>query len=233
MARAKKKSFNGITGRIGDTVIYERNGMIVQRRIGISTKPATTPQKTQRTKFVIYNEFRGRIQELIKVGYASVAKLLHKTTNDVFSSHILNDCITGVKPDLNINYPNVLFSQGKMPDTTNIKVVQTTEGLNFTWDTTLISGEFRSDDQVMVLVYFPELGTAEFNVNAAKRGAGEVHINVYRRGKATIMETYISFKSERSTANSTYTGQFMLPATKKRSLEKSMVKSKKRNYGNL
>lgn len=233
MARAKKRAFNGLTGRLGDTVIYERNGKIVQRKIGIYTKPATTLQENQRTKMVIYNEFRAPVQELIKVGYASAAKALHKTTHDVFAAHILNDCITGAIPNLEIDYPSVLFSQGTMPATPDIKVVRTIEGLTFTWDTNLIAGKFRHDDQVMLLIYFPKPGTAEFDIYAAKREAGEVKINIHRRAKPTIIETYISFRSERSIANSTYTGRFTLPARKKRRSENAVIKSKKYNYGNL
>lgn len=231
MATGKKKAFNGISGRVGNTVIYERNGVMVQREIGISNKPATKPQKNQRTKFVVYNEFRGPLQELILIGFAAAAKKLRKTANDLFSSHILNDCIIGDKPNQQIDYPKVLFSRGTMPQTQNIRVLETDDGLTFTWDTQLVSNKLRSDDQVMVLVYFPELRKAQFEVNAAKRGAGELQLKVLRNPVPTVMETYLSFKSEGSTANSTYTGRLILPAIENRRSRKAITNLKQQENG--
>lgn len=217
MATADKSSFDGFIGTVGDIRTYVRNGVIVKsKKRGKSTKPPTPAGKTNTTKMKLYNDFRSPLQKFIAVGFAAESKRLRKTTNDLFSSYTMKNCIKGSYPNQEFDYAKALVSQGEMPLTPNVKVVQTEDGLHFSWDTNLIENQQRQDDQVMLVVLFPELKTAQYDVCAGKRLAGEVYFEVLKKETTTVIETYISFINHATVSNSQYTGQLILPAASKR-----------------
>lgn len=216
MAKSDLSSFDGLIGRVGDTVTYIRNGKVVRRKIGKSSKPASPKQKNSRTKMRVYNDFFVPIQEFIAVGYSAEAKRTKSHPNGLFSSYTLINSIKGTYPNQEIDHEQVLISKGNLPATPNVQAEVTEDGVKFSWDSTLTSKKFRNDDRVMVLVFFPESNSAEFDLIAAKRATGETYLQILKNETPTIMETYISFISNKSASNSIYTGRLLLPAAAKR-----------------
>ncbi|SEA99076.1 DUF6266 family protein [Pedobacter hartonius] len=215
MATANINSFDGFIGRLGDTVTYIRLGKVVKRKIGKSTKPATELQLKYRQKVKVANKLIEPVREFIKVGFEAGAKLARKTPHDLMLSYTLLNAVKGEYPNQEIDFTKVLFSQGKMQATSDLKAEQNDDGLKFTWNTTLIPNQFRADDQVMILVYFPELQSADFVIYAGNRGSGKAQFSILKNNKPTVMETHITFISSdhKRVSDSAYTGQFILPAS--------------------
>jgi len=215
MATANINSFDGFIGRLGDTVTYIRLGKVVKRKIGKSTKPATELQLKYRQRVKVANKLIEPVREFIKIGFKTEAQLAKKTPNDLILSHTLLNAVKGEYPNQEIDFTKVLFSKGKMEATPGLKVNQNDGGLEFTWNTYLVPNQFRADDQVMILVYFPELQSADFVLYAGNRGGGKAQFSMLKNPKPTILETYITFISSdrKRVSDSAYTGQFILPAS--------------------
>lgn len=214
MAKANIDSFDGFFGKIGDTVTYLLNGKVVKRKIGYSSKPATASQLASRQDTPVTNNFIKPVNEFIKIGFKGEAKLAKKNANSLISSHTRKKAIKGEYPNKEIDFTKVLFSKGNMPETPQTKAEITEDGVQFTWNNNLIPGHFRSDDQAMLMVYFPELKTAEYVINGGARSIGIANLSLIKNDNPAVMETYISFISadRESVSNSIYTGQFILPA---------------------
>lgn len=214
MSKANINTWDGFIGRVGDTVTYIRMGKLVRRKIGKSTKPATEPQLKHRQRVRITNKFIAPVKEFIQVGLKTEGQMLRKTPNDLMLSYTLSQAIRGEYPDQEIDFAKAQFSKGTMSDTTGLKVTQNEEGLEFTWDTGTIPAQGRRDDQLMVLVYFPDLKKADFDTQAVKRLAGKFQFDIPGNEKPARMETYMAFISadRKTVSNSVYTGQFILPA---------------------
>ena len=214
MATANNSSFDGFIGRLGNTVTYLRCGKPTRRTIGISTKAPTEDQLKYRTQTQLTNDFIAPVKEFYKIGFKLEAQLAKKTPRDLINSYTRLNIIKGEYPNQEIDFTKALFSKGKMPETPGTKAELIEDGLEFTWDTKLIQGKFRSDDQVMLLVYFPELNTAEYTINGGVRAKGSAQFRLLKNEEPTLMETYISFISadHKKISDSVYTGQFILPA---------------------
>jgi hypothetical protein len=215
MAKANMGAWDGFTGRNGDFVIYIRMGKVVKRRIGRSTKPATKDQRRSRAKVGIANNFISSVRGFINFGMKLEGKIQKKTPNDLMLSHVMsNGIIKGEYPNQMIDFSAVQFSKGSMQETPDLKVIPNALGLEFSWDISPVPGQFRKDDKLMVLVYFPELKSAEFDTHAAKRSEGNYLFKLDKNEKPVLMETYASFMSadEKSISATVYLGQFILPA---------------------
>lgn len=216
MAKADGNAFDGFIGRLGDTVTYIRKGKLIKRTIGKSTKPPSLSQIRYRARIKLYSELLKAAKKLVALGYASAAGRLNKCAHDLFSSQVLTNCIIGDHPDQRIDFTKVLFSKGDMPLTPGTTVVQTEEGLKFTWDKSLVSDQFRTDDLALLIVYYPELKSVYYDTAAAKRIAGEAHLELEKKSTPKIMEIYISFRNDETISDSVYLGQLILPAANKR-----------------
>lgn len=214
MARANVDSFNGFIGKVGDTVTYLLNGKVIKRKIGYSSKPATIAQLSCRQDTPVTNDFLKPVKEFIKIGFKAEAKLAKKNANSIISSYTRKNAIKGVYPYKEIDFTKVLFSKGSMPLTPNVKAGLTENGMQFSWDKSLRPGDSRPDDQVMLMVYFPESKTAEYTVNGGARSNYFAKMPLIKQETPMVIETYISFISadRENVSNSIYTGQFILPA---------------------
>lgn len=214
MAKANNNGFDGFIGRRGNIVTYLRLGKLVSRSIGKITKEASEKQLIIRERIPLTNEFIASIKGFMEVGFQSEASLNHKTPNDIISSYTLKNVIKSGNPEQEIDYTKVMVSKGKMPATPNVQAQLNDNGVVYTWDTTPLPGQFRSNDQVMLLVYFPESKSSEYVIYGGTRASGTAQLSLLKNETATIMETYISFISadHKNVSNSVYTGQLILPA---------------------
>ena len=211
-----KNSFDGFTGKRGNISTYLRLGVPTSKIAATKiTAPPTLNQLIARQPIKVVNDFVASVKNFIFLGFQSEATIAHKTSNDLIMSYTLLNAIKGEYPNKEIDFTKVLFSKGKMPETPEVEVMLNDDGLKYTWNTKLIQGKFRMDDQAMLLAYFPELKSAEHVTNAGKRNVGTAQLSLLRNETPTVMEIYIYFISadHKKVSNSTYLGQLILPAT--------------------
>jgi len=153
-------------------------------------------------------------EEFIKIGFKAEALAAKETPRNMMSSYTLKNALTGDLADQQIDFSKVLFSKGSMPETPGVKTVLNNDVLEFTWDPKISSSLFHTNDQVMVLAYFPTAQEAEYALYAGNRAKGAATFALIKQEQEMVMETYITFISpdHKRVCNSIYCGQFILPA---------------------
>lgn len=113
MATVKSGKVGVFNGKVGDVVIYKRDGILLGRDVpSKSTKPATLAQLTQQAKFGLVNSFVSGLSDLIAIGYQ------HKRANGITPlnaavSYHLNNAVIGTYPNFTLDYSKVVVSNVK------------------------------------------------------------------------------------------------------------------------
>ena len=113
MGTYKKGILGSFSGKVGTVVGSNWNGIDYMRSLPRPTnKAATDLQLVQRAKMGLAAGFLRPISALVNVGYKSLA--VKQTGYNVATAQIISDAITGLYPDLEISYPDVLISKGTL-----------------------------------------------------------------------------------------------------------------------
>ncbi|WP_158799607.1 DUF6266 family protein [Pedobacter sp. L105] len=211
MAKLKDGMDNGFRGKIDGFVVYELNGQVIKRKIGKRLKPVTLPELANQQSLSLISALLKPVKEFIEIGFELEAKLARKSQHNMACSYNYKNALTGVYPNKYIDYSKVLFSNGKMPATKDVKAYLINHGIEFTWNTDNISNGFKPTDRVLLMAYFPEKKQAVCSIIGAKRKKGVEQLILPLSKKPVIIETYISFIAinYKSISNSIYTGQFI------------------------
>jgi len=210
MATSKKK--NGTySGKIGNTVTYVLNGQWVQRSIGINNNPPSILQLTARMVLRLLAELFKPVKGLISVGFAPQKKNSRLNAHNIATIENQLRAIKGEYPDMEIDYPNVIFSKGDLPVTANFKVTVIATGLFFTWDTAEITRGMLSTDRVMMIAYCPAKKYAFYDLDGARREEGNGYLPMLRYREQVIIHTYAAFISacRKRVSTTVYTGEYL------------------------
>lgn len=198
------------TGKLGRTVSYPLNGIMVTRGIGINNKKRSKPQLTVMQKTKVTSRFLQPVMAYLKIGYGIEARRQKAhAQNPAFLYHWKN-AMKGEYPHIEVDYEKALMTTGLLPKPEAVEISIGAEGLNFSWNPESIEGLAHWTDQSMMIAYFPELDTAQFVTAGANRYIGKDFLPLNLEKKNTIMELYLSFISSdrQSISDSVYAGQF-------------------------
>lgn len=113
MATYSKGILGGFMGKVGNVVGSRIFGIDVMRSYQPNVKnPNTEGQRSQRGKFRLIVAFISLMLPLFKQGFKFAANKM-SAFNKAVSVNIV-DAITGTEPNFQIDYPNVVFSQGTL-----------------------------------------------------------------------------------------------------------------------
>jgi hypothetical protein len=161
-----------MVGKVGNNV-----GRVVNGQNVLSMAPAKgnrTPSAAQlivQQKLTLLTEWLSEISDFIRVGFEDHSSGM-SAWNAAVSYNILN-AITGSSPNFTIDYPKVLFSDGKLAKAKNM-VLSTTEDaqLDFAWSAAVPSMKAGAGtDKLVLVVYNPSKMEWEVSVGAAIRSA--------------------------------------------------------------
>lgn len=114
MATVKSGKVGRFNGKIGDVVIYKREGILLGRDVpSKSTKPPTLAQLDQQSKFGLVTSFLSSISDLLAVGYQSSGSANLTPMNAAVRYHLSN-AVTGVYPNYQLDYTKVLISNANV-----------------------------------------------------------------------------------------------------------------------
>jgi len=198
-------------GRIGDIVCYvTKSGKNVTQRVGVNNKPPSALQLRNRLATKLSGEFFCRVKDFIETGFSTEAALMKDNAYNMAVKNNKNQMVTGVYPNLELNYSQILLSKGLLKPATDWKVIQTTMGLHFSWETNPKMPWPESIEQAMVLAYFPEEKRSECVLFGSTRSLGTAELEISPSLQGKYMETYLSFiaSDRKQVANSVYTGSF-------------------------
>jgi hypothetical protein len=208
------KLLNGIngpfSGKVGTVVGYLLNGEAIMRSLPRKRSGGPTPaQIQQQAKFALMHKFLRTLLSFLNVTYSSLA--VRMTGFSKAFSYNVKNAITGVHPELRIDYSKVLVSQGDLQNVLSPEVTASEGILTFSWANNSGMGSARSTDQAFVAVYSEELNKWIYELNPAARKAGSCTVDASKM-KGREVQTYIGFISNdgKDATDSLYTGMIKL-----------------------
>jgi len=170
MAKLKQGIFGPLSGKLGPVVggswmdiPYVRSAAEKKE----NPKPRSEAQIANEQKMKFVNTLLMPFHPYVEVGFKILA--VRKTAISAAYSHTYHKAITGTYPDLDVDFSKVLISKGKLPNLKSPKI-ELIEGnqLKITWedDNNRLSV---FDDQLMLMVYCPELHKSDGFIGGIKR----------------------------------------------------------------
>lgn len=208
-------------GRVDNIVYYVlKNGKNVSRRIGKSTKPRSNLQLRNQVLTKVCSELFCEVRDFIDTGFSIEALAAQDNAYNQAIKHNKKNLLTGVFPNLEINYERILLSKGDLKPAENVEVAQIPLGLQFNWQTDPKMTWPDAADQVMVLAYFPEANRAEYELFGNSRISGTAQLEIPPSLQGKYMEIYFSFISadRKQVSNSVYLGRFNKAESRDQSL---------------
>ena len=207
-----KGTDNGFRGKLGINTVYELNGQVIMREVGVREKPFTSAELANQQAITLISSLLKPAKEFIELGFATEASK-HPTKNyhNMAYSYNYKIALSGTYPDRCIDFERILFSKGIMPLAENTSALRTDTGILFEWDTALHHPEFKDTDQVMLLAYFPERKVCVMQPTGIRRKQGVAELILPDANRPIVLHTYISFISaqHKITSDSVYTGKFV------------------------
>lgn len=191
-------------------VSYKLLGKSVQRTIGVRKSPSTPQECAPRQALVMASRFVAQLKKFVRKGFELEGKKRNKLSHHVAKSVNQALVVSGVYPDLYMDYTKAVMSMGQMPQAPGMRASLHEKGILFQWDPTMSSPKCQPDDQVMLIAYFPEKKIGIQVLNGEKRVKGEHLLELPASFLPTDVYTYMSFISadHRSITNSNYMGHF-------------------------
>ncbi len=196
-------------GKMGNAVSYQLNGKNVVRslpRKSVKNKRGSEAQNIGRSKFIKVQHFLRPVLHFIRVGFNMEARLRQMSAHNVAKSY---NMLNAFNSEGEIDYSKVLVSFGNLAGAVDVAVEQDDAGLHFSWKNNSEPHLVRSDDQVMLLAYSPNDGSAEMILSGARRKAGYETLawDGFKEGKE--IHIWIAFISDdrQQISMSTYVGE--------------------------
>lgn len=124
----------------------------------LSNKPKSEKQLEQQARFALAVRFLLPVKRQLNIGFAKL-KQGKATAFNTAVQHILNNAITGIYPDYEIDYQFVSFSHGGLSEPAAVTVVPGPNSLVLSWDNLVMPPNGYTDDQLTVFVYEPASNT--------------------------------------------------------------------------
>jgi len=222
MARLKSGPWGAIIGKLGNNIGYIRKGMAILRmRPAPSTKKRSVGQKATTQRFQIVTKFIATMGDFINVGFDVAARKVSPTAQNLAVSYNIKHAIVGDYPNQEIDYTKVKVCEGVLPLPTSIDVVVEDNGptvkFMYSWGVDPNLANARKRDQVMMLVYLPEIKESRFLDSGARRSELHDVLEIYKNHGSvnrpimvTYAEVYIAFvaNDRNSITDSYYCGRF-------------------------
>jgi hypothetical protein len=208
MARFNNGIMGGFTGILGGVEGYIRKGQPVMRARRRKVVGSSDAQKACRQKMKVVNEFTRMITDFVRIGFGVDAAPTTKTANNLAKSYQLLHGLKGEYPNLEIDYPKVRVTSGTLEVVQNPTMVLEGSVLNFSWENDKIRDNSVEDDQLMILLYYPDRMIGRYRFTGARRGELKDSMKVLKLKPGERIEAYLSFRSDdrMSISNSVYVG---------------------------
>jgi hypothetical protein len=189
MAKLTSGIFGPISGKVGGLVgVIWKNISYIRTKPQKTTKPPTVAQIASREKFRFVNELLAPFYPFLIVGFKNMAR--GKTEINVAFSENFKQSVIGTYPDLSVDYAMFRLSKGTLPPLMQVEATLIGPDLiKATWQPNS-QGIF--DDQVMLVMYNPELKIADGFVGGVKRRDKECTFRFNPKLIGKPLEVYIS-----------------------------------------
>jgi hypothetical protein len=202
MGRIKKGILGGFSGKVGSVVGASWLGIDYMRSLPkISNKPASPAQEGQRNKMIRLRAFLIGLGNIINRSFQNFAE---KTPMNAALSYNMKNALTGISPDFEIHFPNLLFSQGNLHGTWSPKVNSTEPAaLDFIWKNSSFSPMCGADDELIAVVYSPADKKFVLLNDLVTRAEAAVRLILPKDFSGHLVHCYLGFHSRTKGISST------------------------------
>ncbi|WP_146186497.1 DUF6266 family protein [Pedobacter sp. HMWF019] len=210
MAKISKGILGAFSGKVGPVV-----GSNWRSIAYIKASPRKANKKSKRSaaqianqqKFRFVSEWLVPFHPYVSIGFLNLSNV--KSEINLAFSENFHRAVVGEYPNLDVDYSKVVLSQGQLGGLIcpEMELIES-DTLYISWSTHM-NQRVDFDDQVMLVVYCPELGIADGFVGGAKRADKECMFKFNQKMIGKALEVYVSVTSfnRKKIANSIYLGR--------------------------
>ncbi len=193
-----KNIFDGGVGKLGNLVLYKRNGVNVVRVKPAHIKVSTTPaQQAQKLKFRLINKFLFQFSEPIRVTFTSSVE--GRTALHEAQSYNLRHAVAGEYPDFFVDKAKVLLSQGPLALPVSASVSYHPDGFLVQWENAPETKGNNAHDNLVVFIMKAD-GTGDHRFTEARRSYGQyVWKALYPFSEDALPDVWIAFRNPKMT----------------------------------
>lgn len=208
MATFEKGILGGFSGKVGNVVGSRWRSKNVMRSLPQRGKyTATQKQEEQREKFKVVIGFLSPIVDVLSRYFGSPQG--DKSRSNLATSYHLKNAVVSTPTGMVMEYPKVLISKGDLRgiDGGSVTAVAN-QTLNFSWQDNSGQGNATATDELMVVVYAPDLNLFYTNMAVATRDASSAVVTLPNFMATFEVEVWASFSKPETNfaAISTYMG---------------------------
>jgi hypothetical protein len=172
MGKIKQGILGPVAGKIGNVVGGSWKGVDYLRSIPASvTNPRTILQLSQRSRFLVMMRFLRPMLPFLKLGFKSMATRM--STFNAAMSYNVRHAVSGVFPDMDVQYEQVMVSRGNLPGVLITGLDSPAAGeILVSWDGDSDYSNADPTDRVMVLVYNQNRHDVRYSFDAGSRETG-------------------------------------------------------------
>lgn len=208
MAKINKGILGAFSGKLGPVIGGSWKGIPYIRGVPTPLKrKSTAAQIESRQKLIYMNNLLVPFHPYITIGFMHQA--VHKTEISAAFSKNYHQAVTGLHPNYTVIYNEFVISMGDLPMVTNVAMeLLSPDTINLTWVQNR-SKKTAFNDQLMLVLYCPELHLADGFVGGVKRATQHCTFQFNPKMAGKRLEVFFSITSidRKRIANSQYLGQ--------------------------
>lgn len=215
MGKTQLGVLGDVSGKVGPVVFSKWKGIgIVKARPAFKkNRQVTDKQQAQLDRFKLVGDFVKMMAGLFNVTYTDIKGGM--TGSNSALAQIMSNAVTGIYPDLKLDYSKVSIAQGRLPvgDFTPA-TADATGMLTFNWsdDSASSIGSAKPDDKAIVVAWCEENQHGNYSIGPALRSDKQATLSV-QSFKGKTVHTWLAFisASDKHTSRSVYTGSVLVP----------------------
>ena len=210
MGKQEEGMFGPFTGKVGHLVGSRwKNQRVVRTKPRKSNKELTPKQLEHHARFALASQFISVMKDIFDFSYTS--KRNDMTEGNLAHSHLMKNAVTGVSPNLGLDYTQVLVSKGSLSVAKQPGAIAGIGTVSFTWADNSGTGKSKETDRALLVAFDEEKQEVYYGLGPATRKdqAGSLSVPVLSGKK---VHTWIAFiaADRKESATSVYTGELTI-----------------------
>jgi len=198
--------FGTLTGKLGNLVSYQLNGVNVIRHIGKINKAPTLGQLAVRQKMAVVIKFQRSFLTFVNTGFEHEARSSNKNQHNLAVSYNFKHATQGEYPNITVDYSKALVTKGNLAPALNPTAVLTGTELNINWEVSPNMSWEIKNDRTMLLIFCPELNKSVYVLSGNRRSTGNDGIELPPNFQNKDLHIYLAFTAgnRKSVSDSVY-----------------------------
>lgn len=211
MGRIRKGANGGFSGKAGSVVGSSWRDIDYIRGLPkLSNKPKSEKQLEQQARFALAINVLLPVKKQIDIGFGKIRQG-RTTSYNIALKHMLDFAIVGIYPSLEIDFPKIAFSQGRLSGVLGTSVLAEPAKIKLSWSTDVNRSTALPGDLMTILVYEPESNEYVIGPPDVTRSASTVDITMPSDWVGITVHVYLFLVSEdQVVSNSSYAGSVIV-----------------------